>query len=141
MQQYREMGTYFYHNRSCTTLWGGATRAIEAEGCLEDRAPGSQVVVQRWHMRGMLPLFTQSLSPAPTRTELFLPSSKKSQTKRRSSTTVTNEGPWPTPSNQTMPPPSNQKGIWSFGEVWMALVEESFLNRYGGTAHPLGTLA
>lgn len=108
------MGTYLCHNGSVLLSGECATRAAAAEGCLEDRAPGSQVVAQKWHMRGLLPLSTQSLPPAPTelselqdgstncpwtpsrwsaltRMEPLLPSSKKSQTKRRSPTTVTNE--------------------------------------------------
>lgn len=61
MRQYGEMGTYFCHNRGVLLSGECATRAAAAEGCLEDGAPGSQVVAQRWHLRGLLALSTQSL--------------------------------------------------------------------------------
>lgn len=65
MQQYGEMGTYFCHNRGVLLSEECATRAAAAEGCLEDRAPGRQVVAQRWHLRGLLPLSTQEPASCP----------------------------------------------------------------------------
>lgn len=116
MRQYGEMGTCFCHHRSELLSGERTTRTAAAEGCLEDRAPGRQVVAQRWHMRRMLPLLHSAPISCPHKDGLLLPSSKRSQTKRSSATTVTNEGHCPHPVTKPchLPVTSQGSGLRAF---------------------------